>query len=54
MRIRIASDAEREYYAKAKRDNTVVRYQGANWRVLGVTADMAAGTAQWWVELIEG
>jgi hypothetical protein len=64
MRIRV-SDTELEYYAKAKRDGQPVRYQGASWRVLGVTTDTSAGsvgagrkisTGQgqlWWVELIE-
>ena len=62
MRIRVAKE-ELEYYAKAKRDNQPVRYQGASWRVLGVTVDAGAPPGagrrdrpempQWWVELIE-
>jgi hypothetical protein len=52
MRIR-ASETEVQYYAKAKRDNQIVRLQGSNWRVLGVTADHVDGQQQWWIELIE-
>ena len=63
MRFRI-SDAEVQYYAQAKRDNTTVRVHGQNWRVLGVTADLMGGVindglaasgrqAQWWIELSE-
>jgi hypothetical protein len=65
MRIRVAKE-EIEYYEKAKRDGKPVRYQGASWRVLGITTDMMAGNvgtglqnpqsgrrAQWWVEIIE-
>jgi hypothetical protein len=65
MRMRIA-DGEVNYYSDAKRFNKVVRVQGANWRVAGVTADRipnatklpTPGAAQgeqqqWWVELSE-
>lgn len=65
MRMRIAA-SEVEHYAKAKRDGSKVRVQGADWRVLGVTVDMMSGAAtreladvgagrkpQWWVELSE-
>jgi hypothetical protein len=65
MRFRV-SDAEVEYYSRAKRDGGKVRVQGRDWRVLGVTVDMMGGAAtkslsdhskgarpQWWIELTE-
>ena len=65
MRIRVAKE-DVDHYAKAQREGRPVRYQGQNWRVLGVTVDMMAGNvrehllnadtgrrAQWWVELLE-
>ena len=65
-RIRIM-EAEVAYYAKAKHENAIVRRDGQNWRVRGVTADMMGGSvysglanpapdkykAQWWLELEE-
>jgi hypothetical protein len=66
MRMRITA-TELDYYAKAKRDSAIVRVQGANWRVIGVTADRVPNPTkppvlpnypqgeqqQWWVELSE-
>ena len=52
MRIRI-TDNEVPYYTKAEREHTVVRVQGRDCRVAGVTANIIAGQRHWWVELVE-
>jgi hypothetical protein len=65
MRMRITAP-EVNYYADAKRFNKIVRVQGLDWRVVGVTADRVPNPSapptpgaeqgeqqQWWVELAE-
>jgi hypothetical protein len=65
MRMRITKN-ELEYYARSKRENTTIRLQGINWRVIGITADWIPNASaqptpgatqgeqqQWWVELSE-
>ena len=62
MRIRVSRE-DVEYYAKAHRDSQPVRFQGQNWRVLGISVDAGAPQGagrrnqpelpQWWVEMIE-